>query len=97
MPYLKFKRWFSGNQAEGPIQQGEIRNFSAERSRQILQTDKAVLCDSEGNEQRPPHEGEPVETTSKEDTEKETEQKEQEDAEQRKDKASKKPGKRKTK
>lgn len=79
MPYLKFKQWFSGNQAEGAINAGEVRNFSPQRAQKILQTGKAVISDADGNEQQPPHESAPEtvkdetvetdETTATEETE----------------------------
>ena len=59
MPFLKFTHWFSGNQAEGAIQAGEVRNFSPQRAKQVLETGKAVIVDENGEEQRPPHEAEP--------------------------------------
>lgn len=63
MPYLKFKDFFSGNQAEGPIYAGEVRNFSPQRARDVLRTEKAVVCDEQGNEQTPPHQSAPVKAT----------------------------------
>ncbi len=93
MPFLKFTQWFSGNQAEGAIQAGEIRNFSPQRAKQVLETGKAVIVDENGEEQRPPHEAKPDQPADKE----EPKAQEKQEKEQPATKEEKSAPKRKTK